>query len=369
MIEQYEKLRGFSSFADTATLAAVESILDLPYCAPEMERRRQLVAMRTGGQRAPVPAPLLRERSDENLNPEYWARAEPLQLRRQAGESRAFSILSLIPGLPRLKIVDIGAMSLGEGTDPYSLLLRTLDCEVLGFEPLEEECAKLNRAAGENRTFLPFVIGDGSEQTFYECAAPMTSSIFEPDTALLDMFQSLEELVRVVATRRVRTRRLDDIPQARGADFLKVDVQGAELMVLQGAQEMLRDVLVIQTEAEFLPLYKGQPLFADVDAFLRGRGFVLHRLPVLAGRTFKPLTLVDNPYAAMSQVLWCDAVYVRDFMAFDRLAPDSLLKLAAILHENYASHDLAAVALRAHDRQTGGDFQRRYLQRVVTSPA
>jgi protein O-GlcNAc transferase len=369
LIEQFERLRGYTSFSHAATPAVVESIVDLPYRSAEMERRRQLVRMRAGQQQAPERAPLLSERSDGNLNPEFWCAADPLQLGRPAGASRAFSILAVVAELPRLKIVDIGAMSRGEDSDPYAPLLRALNCEVVGFEPLEDECEKLNRAAGENRSYLPLVIGDGSEQTFYECSAPMTSSLFEPDTALLDMFQNLEELVRVVATRRVQTRRLDDIPQARGVDFLKVDVQGAELMVFQGAQETLRDVLVIQTEAEFVPLYKGQPLFADVDAFLRSQGFVLHKLPFLAGRTFKPLMLVENPYAAISQILWCDAVYVRDFMAFHRLAPGRLLKLAAILHENYASHDLAAVALQAYDRQTGGDLQQRYLQRMVKSPA
>jgi FkbM family methyltransferase len=368
VIEQFEKLRSYSSFSHAAVLPMVESILALPYCSAEMERRRQLVRMRGGLQQAPERASGLCERSEENLNPDFWCRTDPTPP-GPSGESRAFSILSIVPDLPRLKIVDIGAMSLGEDTDPYALLLRTLDCELIGFEPLEEECEKLNRAAGDKRSYLPFAVADGREQTFYQCSAAMTSSIFEPNTALLGMFQNLEELVRVVATKRVQTKRLDDIAQARGADFLKVDVQGAELMVFQGAEETLRDVLVIQTEAEFVPLYKGQPLFADVDAFLRARGFVLHKLPVLAGRTFKPLVLVENPYAAMSQILWCDAVYVRDFMAFDRLAPDQLLKLAAILHENYGSHDLAAVALLAHDRLTGGALQPRYLQRLVAPTA
>lgn len=48
-------------------------------------------------------------------------------------------------------------------------------------------------------------------------------------------------------------------------------------------------------------------------------------------------------------MLWGDAVYVRDFMAFGRLPPAALLKLACILHESYGSFDLAAVALEAHD--------------------
>ena len=49
------------------------------------------------------------------------------------------------------------------------------------------------------------------------------------------------------------------------------------------------------------------------------------------------------------QSSWGDAVYVRDFPAFERPEPLALLKLAAILHENYRSYDLAARALAVHD--------------------
>jgi hypothetical protein len=79
------------------------------------------------------------------------------------------------------------------------------------------------------------------------------SSLLEPNMALLDQFTGFAELFRVVATRPVATRRLDDVPQAAGADYLKLDVQGAELMVLDGAAETLRSVLVVHTEAEFAP--------------------------------------------------------------------------------------------------------------------
>ena len=50
-----------------------------------------------------------------------------------------FRIASLLPPIPRLKVVDIGAMTLGEGTDSYSALIAAAPCEVYGFEPVAEE--------------------------------------------------------------------------------------------------------------------------------------------------------------------------------------------------------------------------------------
>jgi hypothetical protein len=139
-------------------------------------------------------------------------------------------------------------------------------------------------------------------------------------------------------------------------------------LVLSGAEELLKHVTVLEIEVEFIEIYKKQPLFADIDAFLRARGFVLHRFLGMAGRTFKLMLWKNDLTAAMSQVLWSDAVYVRDFMAFDRLEPERLAKLGATLLVNYRSTDLAALAVAAHDRQTGGRLQEVLLREIgVTS--
>jgi FkbM family methyltransferase len=271
-----------------------------------------------------------------------------------------FNIAAMLPDLARLKIVDVGAMSLGEGTDPYSPLTMAAPCDVYGFEPVAVEFEKLKASAKPGHHYLPYFVGDGSARTFYECNFTMTSSLFEPNTALLAKFQNLEELTRVQKAYPVQTTRLDDIPELKGTDFLKADVQGAELMVFEGAPRLLDDALVVHTEVEFVQLYKDQPLFADVDAHLRSKGFSLHLLGK-AGRTFKPLIFRNDVNAGLSQILWGDAVYVRDFMSFDELSGPALLKIAAILHETYRSVDLVAVSLEAYDRQHGTELQRAYI--------
>jgi FkbM family methyltransferase len=274
-----------------------------------------------------------------------------------------FPIASLFPILPQVKIVDVGAAA---GSDPpaYARLLQTLPCQVVGFEPQADECEKLNRQNGSKHIFLPHAIGDGSVRTFYECRSSYCSSLFEPDIALADKFHNLGELLGVVGTRQIQTRRLDDFAETAGADFLKVDVQGGELLVLQGAVERLRRVLAVHVEVEFLPLYKNQPLFADIDVFLRAQGFAFHTL-IPSGRTFKPVTVNNDATGWVRQIVWADAVYVPDFMKFTQLAPEALLTLAAILHEGYQSIDMAALALDAYDKLAQGSLQRNYLRRLA----
>ncbi len=278
------------------------------------------------------------------------------------GRPSIFPIAPILPNVPRLKIVDVGAMALGNGTEPYAALMQAAPCDVYGFEPVESEYEKLKASAKPGHHYLPYFIGDGSTRTFHECNYPMTSSLFEPNTALLAKFQNLEELVRVEKTYRVETKRLDDIPEVKGTDLLKVDVQGAELLVFEGAADVLKDTLVIHTEVEFISLYKDQPLFGDIDAHLQSKGFKLHKLE-FTGRAFKPFIFKNDRNAPLNQILWGDAVYVRDFMLFDQLSPTALLKLATILHENYYSVDLAAVALAAYDMMSGTTLQPSYLKK------
>jgi FkbM family methyltransferase len=61
-------------------------------------------------------------------------------------------------------------------------------------------------------------------------------------------------------------------------DLLKLDLQGYELEALRGLGERLAEVRLIFTEVEYVPLYEGQPLFADIDQFLRQAGFRLFHL-------------------------------------------------------------------------------------------
>jgi hypothetical protein len=56
---------------------------------------------------------------------------------------------------------------------------------------------------------------------------------------------------------------------------------------------VLADALVVETEAEFVPLYRGQPLFGDLQVFLRDQGFLLYNWSMSAdvpcGRCVPPI--------------------------------------------------------------------------------
>lgn len=259
------------------------------------------------------------------------------------------------PLAPKIDVLDIGATWLGGFSVPYQPLTMSGLVNLTRFEASPVECANLNSLGLPNQKYLPYFPGDGTRRKLHATDKPMTSSVYEPNTRLLDRFQALEALSQTISITEVQTHRLDDMPELTNIDYLKIDLQGAELDVIRGGPKALQNAVVIHTEAAFVPLYKGQPLFGDVDAALRAQGFMLHSFVSMSGRAFKPFMAPNEPTRPLRQNLWCDVVYVKDFDNLAALTPDQLLKLAAILHECYSSWDLASLALANYDAKIG-DF-------------
>jgi protein O-GlcNAc transferase len=282
-----------------------------------------------------------------------------------SSKSRSVAELFSFLGLSQpLHCVDVGELQIADGADPWISWAQEGYAEVLGFEPIQEECVKLNKLAiascGRIR-YLPIGLGDGKEHTLHITNAPMTSSLFPPARSTVDLFGALGDLMQVVSEERIKTHRLDDIKEADSTDFLKLDVQGAELMIMENASKALESASLIQCEVEFIELYEGQPLHADVDSFLRTQGFCFLRFAYIMGRPFKPLQYSSNPNAGMSQMLWADAIYIRDFRKLKRWTDRQLRASAFLLHTLYDAFDLTHLILKEVDRREESELASLYL--------
>ena len=274
------------------------------------------------------------------------------------------SFKTLTKTTARVKIVDIGANPLD--VPPYAAILEAGDAELVGFEPNREGLAQLNASKGPFETYLPHAVGDGGVHTLHYCMAPGMTSLLQPNMKVLGLMHGFPQWAQVTGTEQLPTVRLDDVPEAAGADFIKMDIQGAELMVLQNAEARLAEAVLVQAEVEFLEMYVGQPLFADVDAFMRARGFMLHRFFPTVSRVIQPMLVGNSIYAEMSQLCWADAIYIRDLTRLELLNDMQLLRLASLLHDCYASHDVVLHLLVEYDRRTKAGLGDRYLSGLQT---
>lgn len=257
------------------------------------------------------------------------------------GPYHAARALAGLLGLGRpVAVVDIGANP-AEGTPPYRPLLDLGLATVTGFEPLAEACAALQAAAGPHETYLPHAVGDGATHDFHVCRAATMSSLLRPDPRTLATLHGFPAWGEVVRTDRIATRRLDDIAEIERLDYLKIDVQGAELMVFANGRRKLAGAVAIQTEVSFLNLYEGQPSIADIDGELRTLGFVPHLWAELHNAGIAPLTVGGETARGTRQLLEADLVYVRDFRHPERMSDEELKCLALVVHTVYGSIDLA----------------------------
>lgn len=236
-------------------------------------------------------------------------------------------------------VVDIGASPLGD-IPPYQPLLQNRLCRVVGFEPHGDAQAELAKRKGDLETYLPYAVGDGGPATLKVCSFPGLSSLLALDPDSLATFPGFGPGGQVVQELLLNTRRLDDIAEIGHIDFLKIDVQGSELAVFRGGRGRLAKAVVVQTEVSFMPLYRGQPLFADVDAELRAAGFVPHCFTDFAKSLIGPMQATGGS-VAFNQLVDADIVYVRDFMRPERMDGEQLKHLAIVSHYCYGSYDLA----------------------------
>ena len=248
------------------------------------------------------------------------------------------------------EVVDIGANPI-DGDPPYKPMLDAGLCKVTGFEPQEEALAELMRAKGPNETYLPYAVGDGGTHALNICEVSGMTSLLEPDPAALDLFNSFTDFGKVVRQVEVETRRLDEIAEIDHLDFLKIDIQGGELMVFQSGQAKLASAVAIQTEVSFISLYKDQPTLGDVDAELRRQGFAPHCFAALKNWSIRPCVFNNDPRRALNQVMEADLVYVRDIVHAEHMSDEQLKHLALIAHHCYHSFDLALRCLTVLEKR------------------
>jgi FkbM family methyltransferase len=257
-------------------------------------------------------------------------------------------------------LVDVGASG---GIDGYWEIFGDSLCAV-GFDGLIKEVERLNATMGDrNRKYYPYLVGDKNyrrpegvpdTQPFPRTSAVRATAIANCNYAAT-YFDQTGSGLRSTETVELDQFFLRDHPAA--VDFIKVDTDGSDYEVLLGAKELLTKtpVLGVAVECQFHGLvHDASNTFRNIDRFLTSLGFSLFDLEVYRySRAVLPKLFVYRIPAQThgGQVLWGDALYVRDMGNPDyekdwsiRLSPQQIIKLACIL-EIFGMEDCTAELL------------------------
>ena len=223
----------------------------------------------------------------------------------------------------------------------------------IGFEPEPEEFVRLSNAGPgpwATRRLLPFAVSStGGSAVLYVSKDRDGSSLLSPLPAVGKRFNKTQffDLERTVD---VETRTLQETLGASeidSIDYLKIDIEGAELGVFEASPAVLDDILVIKTEACYLPVREGQGLVHEIDACLGENGFELMDVVRPAhwrreGHVIHPRVSDAMPPYARGQLIHGDFLYFRDPTTLDD-RPERLIRLGLLAAAmGYFDHALMA---------------------------
>ncbi len=170
-------------------------------------------------------------------------------------------------------VLDVGA-NVGQ----YGTRLRETgySAKIVSFEPLSEAYAELQKLAEKDALWecrnMALGAADGSAE-IHVMNNNASSSLLPLGASHQQAYPDLH----AVRNETISIKRLDtlapELMEARSPVYLKMDVQGYERSVLEGAQESLKGVAAIECELSLAPLYDGQPLFLEMLNYLDALGF------------------------------------------------------------------------------------------------
>lgn len=202
-----------------------------------------------------------------------------LDVRRYPDSDPLHDLSLLLQHLAVDLVVDVGANDGG-----YATALRGLGYQrrIVSFEPLSEPFARLSERAARDDGWdvVRCALGDTEGEVVVHVAGNdgASSSVLP----MLDSHVGAAPQSAYVRDETVRLRRLDEaLPEvvdlARRRTFLKIDVQGFERAVLDGAAGLFAGarLLGVQAEMSLMPLYDGQMLWRETVDRLAAEGFDL----------------------------------------------------------------------------------------------
>jgi FkbM family methyltransferase len=172
-------------------------------------------------------------------------------------------------------VLDIGA-----NTGQFAVLMRQsgFSGRIHSVEPLQSAYTQLQAAAGRDSRWTVQRAAVGAEAgalTMNVSGNSVSSSVLP----MLDRHADAAPSAKYVAQEEVPATTVDDIVRAQDLDpertLLKIDVQGYEKAVLDGAAKTLPAFRAVRTEMSLVPLYEGQVLMPEVVAELGALGLDL----------------------------------------------------------------------------------------------
>lgn len=251
----------------------------------------------------------------------------------------------------KINVIDIGCR--GGATPELFFLYKHIN--LIGFDADKDEVSNLNSnkelASQFNKVAFYNYALDAEEgiKTLYLTRSLGSSSLYRPSSKYKSLFSGKSGL-DVMSEIQLKTEKLDVVVEKemiKDIDFIKLDTQGTELNILKGAgKSLLPNILMVESEVEFQEMYENQPLFPELDIFLREHNFTL----VYLNRVYERIsTLNSNKYGYSKGLLtFGDVLYVKSISASQDFTSEKIVKFIVLL-ANYGYYDYAREVFKLNE--------------------
>lgn len=154
--------------------------------------------------------------------------------------------------------------------------------QIVSFEPLRAPYEALSRKAERDQGWTAVQSAIGAETRDVEINVAGNAGMSSSILPMLDAHTSSAPGSAYVGVETVRQVRLDDVARTYGLPpggraFLKIDVQGYERSVIEGARDLLRSgsIVGLEMELSLVPLYEGGLSAEDGIALAKEHGLSL----------------------------------------------------------------------------------------------
>lgn len=172
-------------------------------------------------------------------------------------------------------VFDIGA---NKGQYALSLIKAGYVGKMVSFEPLRDPFGKLKVTASHYKNWEVVNVALGSHCGREEMNVSknlVSSSILE----ITGISTNAAEGSNYVGKEIIEMTTLDNVlgrcKSKHDRLFVKIDVQGFEKQVLDGAIDSLDKIIGLQLELSLSELYKGQTLYKEMIEYLQNKGFIM----------------------------------------------------------------------------------------------
>lgn len=220
-----------------------------------------------------------------------------------------------------IRFVDIGA---ADGIEPRWDKVAPI-LHYIGFEP-DERSSTENEMTGnrfaKSEIYRKAVWEHPQSLKINLAKKPQVSSYYTPNRSVVDLFPDSDRF-NVVGSVELESVKLDDI-ELKSCDFMKLDIQGGELSVLKGAEQLLKQNIGLEIEVEFIPVYCEQPLFGDIAEYLKGQNYIFMDFVNL-------IRWERGAYSGYGQCVYGDALFLKPPETFIKSGRNDIVGISKYL--------------------------------------